>query len=174
MSMHTWLAAAKPLPPVEAESITVAQGRSCITPAGFSVGPDYDADSPDLPPYAEAALPCRYELLWDSGAGTAEALRQYLAQHLEPGDCAQLWRFWLGLVPPRTGDKHTPKPRRGKLSRQGGLWDRESDEDASTAIPAPDRWVPLRALRIPLASLSREHLDMLDASHAMCITVELE
>ena len=63
MSVCTWLAASKPLPLVEAESITVAQGVCRIDPVGFSVEPDYYASSPDLPPYAESALPYRYELL---------------------------------------------------------------------------------------------------------------
>ena len=173
MSVCTWLAASKPLPFVEAESITVAQGVCRIDPVGFSVEPDYYASSPDLPPYAESALPYRYELLWDSGAGTAEAVRRYLAEHLEPGDCAQLWRFWLGIVPPRIEERAAPKPRRGKPSRQGGLWEREAVEDATITRPAPDRWVPLKSVRIPLADLSREHLDILNASDGMCITVEI-
>ena len=111
MSRVLLLAADKPLPFCdyrEARSKT-SGGFTVTTLAGFCIAPhEYYRD-------AVAALnfsmkPCQYELAIENCEEDLAALKDYLAQHVVPGEEVELWNLWIG------NDREKLQSFRGKFS----------------------------------------------------------
>lgn len=121
MSHVILLCADRPLPLYDPHARRVrVEGAVTVEGDGFSVQANeyyrQAVEELDFP-----MKPCRYELDLEPTDQDAGLLKQYLEQHLRPGEEVQLWSVWV------------PRYPEDGLSRYRGQWE-ELDREALTLL----------------------------------------